>query len=750
MARLIWRIRYLVVIILLLLAGRYALRQQYRTALKRFGEVHELPADPPAGGSFARPKPTRRQPMAEAFRNGRLPDPLPIPAGDPDQIAADLTEKIAAKDEESTAALLTAFQMAGFSTYAPDGQLAVKPASATQGMAFEAFSVAAMAKLYNDGWHMSLADLSVVLTKAMPAFQKVSLIEILENGIATASRGEQPLRFWGRLIIALGKQSSSGYDLSSGKVDPAVQLDSIQTSLILQRLYGDLESRRKPDPPRSFHSELYHHRGSQESWFRPAVFHPERRAGVVLTGQEPEPGQPCESEILKTLLDAQAIFRTTEWNALIHIEEMETPGPASYANAVLTILKVVWVYAALHVDVTMDAPVLVRSYDTDNSETRTLTARVWFEIGNWSLLNCLRPAMGKLDFGNLPNDGAAKGIGVAWLPGEGFGPGYATIEFHNDPQGLVAATHKALVFFDNRGGAEGDPTDPFRKADEYGKANMKVTGIKQPTDLTYQKKAPVMKEMSVGVSVKYKEVSEVGDMLGEFLDVLGPGLGIASGDLPAGLATALAETIFRMHWQIGGSFSFPVRDWLPCRGGWVGTMRYTAVLKSTQTTPQPAGGFVRVTIDNSQQSRFQVVSPRSDDDANLVGTVSAELTNKNLRLFHSLNTDNTQETTTVGSETGKASFTIDETTSGEFFIQGGADQDMEVTAKTVEHFYGQTREDPPFTYRWRPEGVHVSGAFDLKHPDELSGSESKKLPDGTVVTMEWSLVRCSKQPSPKQ
>ena len=92
MSKLIRRIRYIVMIILFLLSARYALtlRQHLGFALKQFGQAQHLPADPPEGGYSAAPRPTNREPMAEAFRSGHLPDPLPIPAGDPDQIAADL------------------------------------------------------------------------------------------------------------------------------------------------------------------------------------------------------------------------------------------------------------------------------------------------------------------------------------------------------------------------------------------------------------------------------------------------------------------------------------------------------------------------------------------------------------------------------------------------------------------------------------------------------------------------------------
>ena len=49
--------------------------------------------------------------MAQAFRSGKLPSPLPQPTGNPEQAAAELAKRVMAEDEQSTAALLTAVRM---------------------------------------------------------------------------------------------------------------------------------------------------------------------------------------------------------------------------------------------------------------------------------------------------------------------------------------------------------------------------------------------------------------------------------------------------------------------------------------------------------------------------------------------------------------------------------------------------------------------------------------------------------------
>ncbi|HYK92259.1 MAG TPA: hypothetical protein VE398_26090 [Acidobacteriota bacterium] len=779
-------------IVLFLLSARYALtlRLHYRDLLSRIDQVHQLPADPPEGGYSAAPKPIRRRPMAEAFRSGHLPDPLPIPAGDPDQIAADLAKKIGARDEQSTAALLTALQMAGFGIRAPGGQLVVKPADASQGMAFDTFSVSAMAKLYNDGWQISLADLSLILGKTVPAFQKVPLSDVLSDGIVKASQGEQPLRFWARLIVEMGKQSSPSYDLSSGKFDPAiVQLDSIQTSLIVERLYGDMVSRRKPAAAPTVHSSA-HRDTDRPAYFQPAVFHPTPAFRLLRTAAlEGGADSPCDlGEIGDNIMDLNAIIKTTEWEKLLDFEKQEgIGGPVGGANAVLAFLRVIWVYANMYVEVTMDPPkppdapvradnnnVLIRTDNTEPGETRTLTAKVWFDIDKSALTNCLRPLLHreKLDFGSLPNGGAAKGVGVAWRLTEGGFPLPGT--YHNDPAGLLEARKNALVYFDNGGGAEGSTWN--KETDKYGKTSIKVTGNPQPRNLTNTKRKPVLKEFAVAVDVKYKNASEADKMLGELLDVVGPGLGISSGDLLGGVSGAIAETIFRMHWNIDGVFPFPVEDWV-ANGAWTGTIRYTHIY---------APSFPPNIVNNNRTKSISTSTWRVDTESvvTLDGSLADDGYSQTALLSgHSIQTHTSQShaesiddchrasnivTYTLDSHsesseelTGKSSYRAIAMVSiftspdgsmhyrvsiglapGEDFTNNGTHKQQSVTTRSG---CGESKTD---TYSPSPQTITIGlptpeaeGDLDPKHPDIINGHQESSGRDGEKVVIVWNLVR---------
>lgn len=714
--------------------------------------------------------PAKHIAMAEVFRSGQLPQPLPLPAGDADRAAEELAKKIAMRDEGSTAALVAALQMAGFGINARDGSLTVKPAAANQGLAFSADSVASMAKLFNDGWQMSLADLSAVLAKAIPRFEKLPLSEILTEGIVNASQGDQPLRFWAWLIIDLGKQSPSAYDLSAGKLDPAaVQLDSIQVSLILERLFGDMESRAKAARPPA-HALLFRNELNELAILQPAVFRPAGDLRFLRARMtEPPHDSPCSGEIAENILDTNALINTTNWRKLIGLESDEAPG-VSEANALLAILRFTYIYANMNVKVTMDNAPLVRTHDTDPGESRILTAKVWFDMKNEAMLNCLRPFMniGTVDIGNLPNGGAAEGVGVAWRLTEGGAP--LPGEYHNDPAGLLEATKNALVYFDNGGGAEGSTWN--KETNDQGETKIKVTGNPQRKDLSSKRRA-LMREMAVAVDVKFKNGSKANKVVGEFLDVLGPGFGLGSHDLIGGLTGAVTETMFRMHWNIDGAFAFPVKDWVEI-GSWTGTIRVvdnyepnfppnvhhdanrdwtaTTVMHKTSTTTYTLEGVVAddygtqvATIsmsydESNQNDSIDKVQDDCHSSSNIVtyttemhGHSSKKLTKNsykgvvtlipftdpngnmtyNVQTGLALGEDPTNNGTFEGSNTGSRSGC------GEF-------HDLSSPVKPQILTIGV----PAPTFRQ---------AVDPAHSDTLSGKEEHSSPDGYYHSITWDL-----------
>jgi hypothetical protein len=544
-----------------------------------------------------------KSPMAAAFDSGALPQPLAIPSGDLDQAAIALAKQVAARDEASTSALMTALQMSGLSIRAKDGTFLLQPATRGQGMVLDEWEVAAMAKLYGGDAGMTLADLGAALSKIIPDNGKPSTAKMLTQAIAQAANGRQPLRFWARFIAELGHQhSAESYDLVNGdKVQAeAVKLDAIQLSLILLRLSGEL-STIKAGPARPGKSAGLNERPVRPApILRDAVFHPGVRARLLRVAESTSgPRQPCYlDDSAAAVLDASALADELLLSSVIaRIQEglggLEKLNQArGLANLVLILAKLIWTYSALDVQVTMDNAPLERTQGTNPGQSRMLNAHVSYDINTWQILNCLRPLLNittHLDLGNLPNHGDADGAGVEWELLEG-GTNHKTGGFNYVPSwdtaNYLAIDKQAYVMFDNGSGSQGETWSTV--ADAHGNATMRVTGRPQPVDLTGRRTFPWMRPMSVYVKIKVKVGDKGSKLLGEFLDVLRPALSVAGTDplgQLSGLIDAVAETLYRMHWYASDTYSFQVKDWKLANGSWFGD------LKISDTRPPETSEF---------------------------------------------------------------------------------------------------------------------------------------------------------------
>jgi len=85
--------------------------------------------------------------MSEASKAGELPKPLEPSETDPDLSAIEIAREVSLKDENSTAALLTAFKLSGFQIRSADGNFILGARNTGQGIGFESWEVASMAKL---------------------------------------------------------------------------------------------------------------------------------------------------------------------------------------------------------------------------------------------------------------------------------------------------------------------------------------------------------------------------------------------------------------------------------------------------------------------------------------------------------------------------------------------------------------------------------------------------------------------------
>src|SRR5687768_11295410 len=219
-----------------------------------------------------------------------------------------------------------------------------------------------------------LSHLASAFTRSVPAFKDLPLDTGILEGIRTAAKSNHPaVRFWGRFIVELGRNADVPFDLTSN-VDPTkTRLDAIQVALILNRLAGDLAVLQKT---------------GQAKLNQPVRF---AHANASVQSAQPSCGG---SEVGDLILDPNALASTTLFGFLMNRlgGAFATYGKvAGIANIVLTVFKFIVSYAALQVEITMDADELVRTKDLKPGEKRTLSATLKMDSGNWQQVNCLRP-----------------------------------------------------------------------------------------------------------------------------------------------------------------------------------------------------------------------------------------------------------------------------------------------------------------------------------------------------------------------
>jgi hypothetical protein len=559
--------------------------------------------------------------MAQAFRSSKLPSPLPQPTGAPEQTAAELAKRVIAEDEQSTAALLTAVQMSGFSVRADDGSLAYESVKPGQGIVIDAWEVAALSKLFGEGgMPIKLSDLSNAFASTFPPLKNAPVAKLFVDGIRGAAQGNQPaMRFWADFIAELGRQSPQHYDLLAPSVDAGkVDLDVIQVSLILRRLAVDImiQERSKnqkgelaPVPMLDSTSARWEHASYQLEDETPphvldAVWHPERGPRLVFVQEGGGSSRPCTiSELGNQIMDSSAYISGKVFDAVLeYLEHAGVEGAGKYgaatskANAVLALIKLLVYYACLETEITISGnPPLERTKSVSvNGERRTLTGTVRENTKNWQAVNCTRIALNgaNLDI-SLPNDGPVEGVHTQWmlksggLSVSGNKITYPIVEFVFGRDTPLIQT--AMVPITN-------PASP--KTNEEGKTTIDLEGVKQKEQL--RSPVAVMKQAEVNFSVAPKAVT----MRQDVIDALGNGVGIPikegkkgfpiGGRAPTAspltiLVGGLVETALRSNLHLSKTLTIPVKDWVSCDGGWGGTISYTTTTQTTTTGGDYAG-----------------------------------------------------------------------------------------------------------------------------------------------------------------
>jgi len=523
------------------------------------------PPQPPGNAQSLVHKSVKNEKLAAAFYSGRLPEASRKPDGKPDVVAASLAKTIAAGDDQSLPALVTAIMTAGFGVRDSDGGVTqtVQPG---QGLIFDAWEIAAMAKMYGERRTVELSYLCDGI-RAIPELKQAPLEKIIIDGIRKQSSSEQPeLRFWARFIVELGKRSAEPYDLLNPAHEKRIRLDAIQNALILRRLMGDLQ--------------VVGQRGKQAV---KRSDQPAREIKVAYAHASQQ--QPCrQSEIESIVNDLEATLSTFGFGELMSWINEKIGGTAgelfekygkfiNVANLILAYAKFIATYAALETEITIENPPLERIKTMGSGHQRNLTAKVTMNIGKWQQVNCFRWLLNYgtgMDF-SLMNDGPMEGVTVNWHITQG---GFADYYHSGDRSAQLVqfkGTGRRIQDAGTSAGigstAVGNLTST--KTDAEGKARIILEGAYRPKEVP-PPHSEVMKTAAVMTTVKVKG----GEIKGDAVDLLGHLLG--------GALTIPAELLYRTDWASTATLEVPVRDWETCESNsWEGTITYTKKFENT-------------------------------------------------------------------------------------------------------------------------------------------------------------------------
>ncbi|HVF26613.1 MAG TPA: hypothetical protein VM943_00135 [Pyrinomonadaceae bacterium] len=705
-----------------------------------------------------------------------MPDPLRKPSGSIDEVAAALAKQVAVGDEQSVPALLTAILTAGFALRDRDGVL-LQTVQPGQGLAFDAWEVAAMAKMYGEGRSVQLVYLTDGL-KAIPELKGMPLDSMLLEGIRKHTQGEQPLlRFWARFIVELGRQQKNSYDMLRAADPRSVRLDAIQAALILRRLVGDLYAaggdKQASDMRggRKTHvADIVTVAGWRQSprFARAALwessFAPSSKARTVDTIETAHNEKPCAGMGSDPIQDLLATELTSAWGRFfgdIKLGKGDTKlgNVVNVANIILAYAKFIATYAALETEITVENPPLVRTLNARPGERRQLTATVKMDVGGWDQINCFRSALNLLtglDF-SLLDDGPLEGIEVNWNLNEGgAGDAYSNrtgvtgkqqiVGFagNNSPRIQSAGTHAGIA------GSGGTPVGNLTrsKTDKEGKARIYLEGSPK-IPYVVEPAAPVMKQAVVSTTIKMKG----GDIEGDAVDLWGQLRGGLSG-----LATLPLELLYRTDWASSGYVVVPVEDHEPCTGHWSGTINYTSSYKREFS----GEGANNISYENDEVVYTADIELSNKQDGYgkplaLARAQASEVRERGGRGTTGCYRTSKQLHTVNGSAEAPASVTVSVRADGRYDLSYSlpivhASGSYTVTSKvggTCRNPYNRelNQNDPVKDHEISPGfSIDHEGVVDPKKPSVLTGSKTvTKEWKGTgkaTVHVTWNLVSC--------
>jgi hypothetical protein len=695
--------------------------------------------------------------MAAAFAAGALPPPAPMPAGSADEQADALAKMVAARDEGSTAALVTAMLASGFVISRADGT--TLKTGGGQGMAIDEWQIAAMAKQFGQGRTIPFDRLTRML-RWLPGAAKVPIDSLLLADIRQDAADQEPTRrFWARFIAGLGKHATpvaTAYDLlDQSTVSADVALDAVQSQLLLVRLAGDfavLEKQAAED---------------RAARMQPMLQFASYRVQSSSTPAQPPCVVPTNAGVI---LDYNALGVTFGFGKAMEAIKAQYPkvegyvGKAAIANVLLNVAKFLTTYAALDVKINMDSHVLTRTKTIAPGETRTLTADVKIDTGTWlQMANCIRPALNVagLDF-SVPTNGAVSNVLVTWQLLE------------DEDADSLAASAQAILHNANITEPGADNTQDssevggvYLKAkkqqeqftDANGRSTITVLGAPQANDLSRKLVKNVERQVRVAAFVQVKTTNlpdvekDPWPTASAVGDYLGPMIALLTGDKLGAIVGLSAETLYRSAWYSSDSFPFTVKDWQACDDRWSGrvqaitTGRFEDSREIFDRGPAKTTRRTRMTVSASLSGGGANTESVDFSDVSVTETTGKQFCATNARPpyadFFERDTTDRQGS---GSGAVEASVTID------------ADRKVATIEITPKFEYKLTMTEKKQVYQACP-GVDKqaqtrtfdsTGSGGIRITDVplgtttgvLAGSKTMTLLDGSQVVYTWHLTRC--------
>ncbi len=402
---------------------------------------------------------------------------------------------------------------AGFDQFDESGENVYPADAPAQGVAFEWADANLLAASLDGGAQVPLDELLAGWAALAPGLPASSLRpKLIADLRADAASADATRRYWAQIVTQLGRSAPAPFDLLDPAVPGVAPLDALQVALLTYRFQAELWAAAGPP-------------GGGRAPRRDATAGP----------------RPCTmTETEQTVMDAAALGASTFFGELIGLIGESVPGVekvskyGGMANSALTVVKLLWTFAALDTRLSSDNDGIVRNWDgTAYGDEATLTATFEYDVGRAAqTLNCVRPALNALglDF-SLPQAGAVASARVDW---EMFDV--------KDRKSLGPIV---------RYQAGNPPLD--RRTDAQGEDRITLEGTKKDPALT-GRIAPDHRSVFLAAKVAVKDTK----MWQDIQDAVGAAL---AGNPASMVLAGVAETLVRMNTlAFAARYRLPVED----------------------------------------------------------------------------------------------------------------------------------------------------------------------------------------------